>query len=455
MKPGENINSLLVMHEEGALDPESARELDQLLAEDEKAGEALVQHYLLTSEIEDFLGHAENRRANLSTIPLGVMARPKRRMNWGLTAGLAVAASFVVVVGTKRIFDSGSDQIQTNPVATRGFATVRDLRGVVEFVATSGRRTVSSGMILKEGESIEVAGGALAGLESDDGTRIDLGPGSRFTPTSEQAGPGDDINTRILRLDRGSLRASVARQRPGHFLAFVTPHARATVLGTELAVSVEEALTRVSVDHGKVLVEALDEGTKIVLGAGQTTTAHQRPAGGNDVRAVNVPGTFQVPQLPVTASWDFEDGLLPSSFLHGQIAAAPAGRTGNRFAAMGTVIGVKGPVFAIGIESRTTLVRYSQKAKIGFDYWLSSGGSQVTVQIRNRDQRQNYKLVFFATSHETWTHTEVLVSDFQPILDATRKMETGDAVDHLYIIGGQLGGGPFYIDNIKVFGDSP
>ena len=76
-------------------------------------------------------------------------------------------------------------------------------------------------------------------------------------------------------MTRGTLRASVARRAAGAPLTFRTPHAEAAILGTELALLVGPASTRLEVREGKVRFRRLDDGAAVEVTAGHYAVAER------------------------------------------------------------------------------------------------------------------------------------------------------------------------------------
>jgi len=74
-------------------------------------------------------------------------------------------------------------------------------------------------------------------------------------PELERAGGRGPL---ALRLERGTLNASVAPRGRDEPLSIVTPHVAVVVVGTRFTVRVEGALTSVSVEHGRVRVDRGD-----------------------------------------------------------------------------------------------------------------------------------------------------------------------------------------------------
>ncbi len=137
------------------------------------------------------------------------------------------------------------------PAPTRvQVATIDHLGGPVTVLAGDKTVPAKRGGSLSAGEGVEVDASAYATVLYPDGTRIDLGPGTRvgeFAQKSDKEGAG-----KWIRLDRGSLSAQVAKQTPGQPLVVRTSQGEARVVGTVLRVLADPGRTRLEVDEGKV-----------------------------------------------------------------------------------------------------------------------------------------------------------------------------------------------------------
>ncbi len=474
MKAEDRVRELLVLQEEGALPPLEATELEDLLAGDPAAARALVEHYILTAEFETELAAAQDNRVPLASIspirpsvPRPVEApghgreyvKSGRRRQAAFAAVLLAAAGVLVFVGKGGGLSRRSSEVvsgaslrtaQQGKAALAGSVMLRERRGDVQIVTPMGRRPVEVGAALAAGVVLDVGGDGFALLELEDGTRVSLDPLSVFSLATPSVPSADGLTRRTARLDRGRLQASVSPQRPGHLLVFTTPQARVTVLGTELTVAIDDQRTRVSVLHGRVLFEDLNDGTTLTLGAGQDAQSGV-PATARDAASDSSgPGSRDAAGTAVSF-WDFEDGVLPPDFNLGQITSAAA-RPGSRYAIIATLYPLAGSALVLGCQSSVVLVRYSETAGVSFDYWLAREGTFIVVQLRNRAQEQNYQFRIKDPDHERWTHVELRLSDFKAVADRTKRWEPGEGIDGVHLVGGMVGGGPFYADNLKLWG---
>jgi ferric-dicitrate binding protein FerR (iron transport regulator) len=147
-------------------------------------------------------------------------------------------------------------------------ARVEAARGEVSIERAGERRPVSAGSDLVEGDLLSTHGRAsIATLVFPDRTRVELGPDASLR---EQG--GDASKGKRLRLERGWLKADVARQAPGKPLVIATPHGEATVLGTVFRLGSEAALSRLLVERGRVRLSDA-KGASALVGAGQAASA--------------------------------------------------------------------------------------------------------------------------------------------------------------------------------------
>jgi len=141
---------------------------------------------------------------------------------------------------------------------------------------------------LAEGQGLETRGArSLAVLRFEDGTRVELKRDSRV----------ENVQQKNLVVARGTVAASVAKQRPGRPMTFLTSQAEVTVIGTRLAITVGADSTRVDVEEGRVRVKRLPDGASVELAAGRTAVA-----------AKGVP----LVSKPIVQTVAFQDGVSPT-----------------------------------------------------------------------------------------------------------------------------------------------
>jgi hypothetical protein len=142
---------------------------------------------------------------------------------------------------------------------------------------------VSSGQVLGTGDQLKTATGARATVTFDDGSRVDLNPGSAFT--LKEASP----QASEMQLKLGSLRAWISKSLNRRFQV-KTPTAVCSVRGTEFTVDVApDGATNVQM-FGGLLAVADTKGDEVLLkdaqgiqvtAAGLGTVSDAKPAGGD------------------------------------------------------------------------------------------------------------------------------------------------------------------------------
>lgn len=129
--------------------------------------------------------------------------------------------------------------------APRPVATVEELSGQVVRMKGTTEVPLRLGQAVSTGETIVAAPGSTVLWKYKDGTTV------RILGDSETELRADANLAKQVRLERGELVASVAKQTHGA-MVFTTPHATATVVGTELRLVVVETNTQLDVTEGKV-----------------------------------------------------------------------------------------------------------------------------------------------------------------------------------------------------------
>lgn len=179
------------------------------------------------------------------------------------------------------------------------------------FVLADGkRRPAQAREVLSAGQGLETQGGGSgAVLKLVDGTRIELGEDTSMPALRLKAG-------KRITVARGVLNAQVTPQPRAEPMAFETPHAEATVLGTSLRLEVasgETGSTRLTVTEGRVRLRNLD-GKAVDVASGHTAVA----AVGVELAARPIPKTilwedFEKP-APAAARWEPLRGGFSATF---------------------------------------------------------------------------------------------------------------------------------------------
>lgn len=125
----------------------------------------------------------------------------------------------------------------------------------------TGRQPLRAGDVLLPGEGLQTGPSAKLAISFADKTRIELEANTVVRGLADQGGK------RFL-LDRGTLRAQVAKQPAGQPMEVTTPHGLARVVGTTLSLIVNDA-TRLEVSEGKVQLERSGDGKTVEVAAGE------------------------------------------------------------------------------------------------------------------------------------------------------------------------------------------
>ncbi len=151
--------------------------------------------------------------------------------------------------------------------APRPVANVEELSGEVVRLVGSKSEALRLGQAISTGDSIVAAPGSTIVWKYKDGTTVRL-----LGDSKTQLDADSSTLAKQVRLDSGELVASVAKQTRGPMI-FTTPHATATVRGTELRIVVAEMNTQLDVTEGNVDFQR-NGGSKILqLAANQSGIA--------------------------------------------------------------------------------------------------------------------------------------------------------------------------------------
>ena len=164
------------------------------------------------------------------------------------------------------------------------------------------------------GQQIVTPANASVSLEYADKTTIRIAGDSTVAINLNETTGGK----RIV-LDRGEITASVSKQDSEAPLQIVTPHATATVVGTQFRLTVTAEKTLLDVTEGTVVLDRLDDGKSITVEANETGLASGErlqlrdiawPDDHQSVAYIYSPFDFLNLAAPVSASRDPESGKL-------------------------------------------------------------------------------------------------------------------------------------------------
>lgn len=170
-------------------------------------------------------------------------------------------------------------------------ATLRRLRGTVLRIEGNRKAPIERGEGLPAGQGILTDGPESRALLFFEDKTIVVMEGD--TTLLEVKGGAE----KSLRLERGKIGATIARQPSGRPMAFRTPHALVTVLGTVLHLSVSGGATRLEVEKGYVRMKRFPDGASVEVRAGQFAVA----GGAGPLEAKRIIRTLM-----------FQDGAFPT-----------------------------------------------------------------------------------------------------------------------------------------------
>ena len=151
--------------------------------------------------------------------------------------------------------------------APRPVANVEELIGEVVRTTQSGQEPLRLGQALSTGDAIVASPGSTVVWKYKDGTTVRI-----LGDTLTHLGSDSQTLAKQVKLDRGELVASIAKQTRGP-MVFTTPHATATVRGTELRIVVAEANTQLDVTTGVVDFQRSAGGQVLQLAANESGIA--------------------------------------------------------------------------------------------------------------------------------------------------------------------------------------
>ena len=150
--------------------------------------------------------------------------------------------------------------------APRAIANVEELSGHVVRLQGTIEEPLRIGQAISTGDSIVAAPGSTVVWKYKDGTTV------RILGDTETQLSADTTFAKQVKLEHGELTASVAKQTRGP-MVFTTPHATATVRGTELRLVVGDVNTQLHVTEGKVDFQRHDGSQMLQLTANESGIA--------------------------------------------------------------------------------------------------------------------------------------------------------------------------------------
>jgi len=266
----------LIAYVSGALAPEERVRLEEQLAGDEASLRSVLEQERLDAALRVMFGAAAEREqvrlAILEVVSGSSYEDVKSSVLHDVTSAprAARAAFFDWLAGWRGVLAGGLAAAacaalalllwpRTETASPIQFAQLDDVRAAVVVARDGGDLAAKDGTALQPGDTVRVGDGASATVLFADRTRLALAGPSELKL-------GDDGKQFELAL--GQVVARVAKQPPGKPLRIRTPHATATVVGTEFDLRVSTRGTRLDVSDGLVQLAYVGGGGPMLVAAG-------------------------------------------------------------------------------------------------------------------------------------------------------------------------------------------
>jgi hypothetical protein len=238
---------VLCRYLDGGLQPQELEQLKAKLQQDPSLRKYLAELVYQRQWLMEMKDESHAAKILESASPKLIERKSYRRTPW-----FALAASLTLALGVWM-------WVMVN--SQRGdLARVLEVRGEV-LVAEGGK--VTQGQEIAAGSEIRTGNdGRIKLAFGKDVIEIVLNKNSRLRTVRSKV-------EKTLYLDIGQLTAIVARQPKNKSLVIRTPHATASVVGTELSLEVLTERTKLKVDEGKVLLTRLADGASVDVESGQ------------------------------------------------------------------------------------------------------------------------------------------------------------------------------------------
>jgi ferric-dicitrate binding protein FerR (iron transport regulator) len=243
---------------------------EQLMVDDLLAQKLTVDRRNFLAQVEQRLADFERSEAEiddqvaelreLATQEYATSQRASASRGWARSPWMQAALAMSLVAATIAYFFV-PDWL---PERRLPVAQVVTIDGPVVVHENEAQSNLAAATKLYTGQRIETPAGSWLTLEYDDKTQMRLSGGSILALAAERRS-----GAKRVRLDRGELWADVARQSAGA-MEISTPHAGATVLGTQFRLTVTADDTLLEVTEGLVRLSRLDRTDAVEVAASQS-----------------------------------------------------------------------------------------------------------------------------------------------------------------------------------------
>jgi len=312
------------------------------------------------------------------------------------------------------------------PVETQVIvAKIDRLAGEVFVLSRNGRAAAVVGQELPAGVGIECGERSFAVLSYPDRTRVEVTGNTVVRDLFDAKG-------KQIFVEKGAVKAEIAKQPKDKPMIFGMPHGEAKVLGTVLRLSVDPKSSNLEVEEGKVELRN-SAGRTVEVPAGRMATA----AAGTTL------STKPLQAEEGLVSLDFEDGKPGPLVLTGTVERGPA----NRICLTGLADGGVSKLY-IG-DGVKGLFTYQGDEVLSFDYWADSNAVALTFNVHDRTRGRTFDGTLPKVVPGKWTHAVVRLADLG---DAANRIAEDDSIISLYVqaVGGSTAVKKFYVDNVQI-----
>jgi hypothetical protein len=242
----DDINLLMLRYLAGEATEEELAELREVTDHDTGLAECLFQNACQEVELHDYF-----RKMSVSAEPIrsGRTARPVMK------AVFACASLAALLIGLYVLLPPDPRLIRGNPIVSDVASGVMIIRKGLNIQATEN-------MTLSQNDIVEVSAAGVARIQYlDEETTLVLQPHASIQILSDKSG-------KCIRLLRGSIQATVARQPAGKPMRILSEDGVVEVMGTRLVFGTDAHATRVDTMEGSVALVSEKSGKKQVVEAG-------------------------------------------------------------------------------------------------------------------------------------------------------------------------------------------
>ena len=349
-------------------------------------------------------------------------AAVSRSVTGGFRRPVAMAAGILAVLGAGlALWWAGHPAGDSNRTLLPS-AKVVHVSGRADLLASGTMSAVQKGMVMRPGDTLMTGVGRVE-VGMVDGSVARLGPQSTLSLLDDRAGMR-------LGLDRGECEYRVEPQASGRAFAVVTPQANVVVAGTRFSVRVDNKITELHVDKGRVKMIRRTDGAAVEVSAGE-----QARAGAGIPLAVE-------PAAVTRLYLDFEDGTLPSGSLGAIVTGPPA--PGSRFCVAG-IYNEPDRIHRVDIRSEDpALFTYRGDGVLVFDYWVGKGTGAIDVYFWNITRSISPGYTVWRPVEEKWTRQVIRLGEMR-----NQDSRDGDIIGDL-TIQTTPGGNKIFIDNLEL-----